>query len=68
MHKSKQRINSCTKGMILVQELVQPMQEQNLISVEVVVAVVQVMEWEVEWAVAWEVVVSRTMTIQEVDK
>lgn len=44
------------------------MQEQNLISVEVVVAVVQVMEWEVEWAVAWEVVVSRTMTIQEVDK
>ena len=60
MHKSKQRINSCTKEMILVQELVQPMQEQNLISVEVVVAVVQVMEWEV--------VVSRTMTIQEVDK
>ena len=44
------------------------MQEQNLISVEVVVTAVQVMEWEVEWAVAWEVVVSRTMTIQEVDK
>lgn len=64
MHKSKQRINSCTKGMILVQELVQPMQEQNLISVEVVVTAVQVMEW----AVAWEVVLARPMTIQEVDK
>ena len=64
MHKSKQRINSCTKGMILAQELVQPMQEQNLISVEVVVTAVQVMEW----AVAWEVVLARPMTIQEVDK
>ena len=44
MHKSRRRINSFTKGTILVQELVQLMREQNSISVELVVAVAQVME------------------------